>query len=182
MITPDYPRIMARYNRWQNASLIAAASTLSDAERWRDRGAFLGSIARTLNHVYWDDRIWSARLARDGRDKSIPYAHPYADEPRDWAEYVRLRRELDDALIAWADDLTTAAMGREAPWMKNGALRRPRLGFCVVHLFNHQTHHRGQAHAMLTMAGARPDETDLHVAPEIGPDVLGLPTAPGGGD
>lgn len=174
MITPSYARAMARYNSWQNHSMIAAAGSLTPAERWRDRGAFFGSIARTLNHIYWDDRIWSARLARERRDDTIPHPHPYADEPRDWAEYVVARHDLDRTLIAWADDLADADMDRAIHWSRGDEARRPTLAFCAMHLFNHQAHHRGQVHAMLTAGGARPEPTDLHVAPTIDENVRGV--------
>ena len=62
MILPDFAQTMARYNRWQNGSLIAAAAGLSDAERRRDRGAFFGSIFATLAHLYWADTMWLHRF------------------------------------------------------------------------------------------------------------------------
>ncbi|MCA3648280.1 MAG: damage-inducible protein DinB, partial [Methylobacterium sp.] len=57
MITPEFARMMARYNAWQNRSLVAAASGLDDANRLADRGAFFRSIAGTFNHLYWGDSI-----------------------------------------------------------------------------------------------------------------------------
>ena len=62
MIDPTYAQRMARYNRWQNANLYAAADTLSDDERRRERGAFFGSIHQTLSHLLWADRIWMSRF------------------------------------------------------------------------------------------------------------------------
>ena len=63
MISPDYVRLMAAYTRWQNASLYAAADTLTDAARREDRGAYFRSIHATLDHLLWGDRIWLHRLA-----------------------------------------------------------------------------------------------------------------------
>lgn len=62
MISNGFLRSMGRYGRWQNAALFAAADTLSDAERRRDRGAFWGSIHGTFSHLYWADRIWLSRF------------------------------------------------------------------------------------------------------------------------
>ncbi|MBT4428135.1 MAG: damage-inducible protein DinB, partial [Rhodospirillaceae bacterium] len=62
MISPDYVRTMATYNRWQNGSLYDAANTLSDDERKQARGAFFGSIHATLNHILWGDQIWMSRF------------------------------------------------------------------------------------------------------------------------
>ncbi|WP_299822586.1 DinB family protein [uncultured Jannaschia sp.] len=104
MITHEYARTMARYNRWQNWSLVAAASGLTDADRWQDRGAFFCSIAETLNHVLWGDRIWLDRLQGDETTASrIGDRHPYSDAPRDWSDYVRERAALDEAIVEWAD-------------------------------------------------------------------------------
>ena len=167
MITTEHARIMARYNRWQNRSLVAAADGLDEAERWRDRGAFFGSIAATLNHIYWDDRLWLARLTgRDGVD-AIARRHPYTDEPRDWGVYVRDRAALDEEIIVWADGIAPDNLGRTVRWMRGEEELTPSYALCVVHLFNHQTHHRGQVHALLTAAGVMPDETDLQVLPYL---------------
>ena len=57
MIDPAYVRRMARYNRWQNQNLYGVADTLSDDERRRERGAFFGSIHKTLSHLLWADQI-----------------------------------------------------------------------------------------------------------------------------
>src|SRR5215210_7171332 len=62
MIDPAYVRRMARYNRWQNQNLYGVAETLSDEERRRERGAFFGSIHKTLSHLLWGDRIWMSRF------------------------------------------------------------------------------------------------------------------------
>ena len=63
MISVEFVRTMARYNRWQNRSLYAAADTLSSEERRKDRGAFFGSIEGTLNHLLWGDMMWLHRFA-----------------------------------------------------------------------------------------------------------------------
>lgn len=169
MIAPDFARVMARYNCWQNRSLVAAADTLTDAERWRDRGAVFRSIAETLNHLLWDDRIWLARLRGDGAMAAeIGARHPYTDAPRDWADYMRDRAALDAEIVAWADRLTETDLARAVPWQRGAEAMETGFGFNLVHLVNHQTHHRGQVHAMLTAAGARPDATDLQGLPGRG--------------
>lgn len=70
---------MARYDTWQNCSLIAVADTLTDAERWQDRGTFFRSIAETLNHILWDHHIWLAHQRGDeATDREIGARHPYS--------------------------------------------------------------------------------------------------------
>ncbi len=164
MVTLEFARMMARYNRWQNRSLVAAADRLTDAARWQDRGAFFGSIAGTLNHILWDDRVWLARLTGDrAAAERIGARHPYTDAPRDWGTYRSERAALDDDIVAWADALRHADLDRAVPWQRGPDTVETGCGFNVAHLFNHQTHHRGQVHAMLTSAGLSPDPTDLQM-------------------
>jgi len=67
MIDPAYVKRMARYNRWQNQNLFGVADRLSDEERRRERGAFFGSIHKTLNHLMWADQLWMSRLTNARR-------------------------------------------------------------------------------------------------------------------
>src|SRR5205085_3030953 len=153
MIDPDYVRCMARYNRWQNDNLYAIADALSDAERKRARGAFFGSIHATLNHLLWADRIWMSRLAGTPRPEGgIPESvATYGD----WSELKRERAAFDKVMLDWADRLDAAALAGDLTWF-SGAIkaevRKPKW-LLVTHMFNHQTHHRGQVHCMLTQAG-----------------------------
>lgn len=160
----DHPaqcRLMARYNAWQNRSLMAAASTLNHDARWQDCGAFFGSIARTFNHLYWDDALWLARFAGEERPEDhIPVS---LDAPADWEDFKRLREARDAEITAWAASLSSQGLtGDLSFYPGGGATRITKLrALCAMHLFNHQTHHRGQIHGMLTAAGAEPEPTDL---------------------
>lgn len=168
MITPDYVQLMARYNAWQNRSLYGAANTLSDAERKRERGAFFGSIHATLSHLLFGDQIWMSRLAGMPAPRPKSIAESTTAMP-DWAELEAERIALDGAIAQWAQSLSSAALDGDLSWY-SGSLQRgmvqPRWHL-VVHMFNHQTHHRGQVHAMLTAAGARPDDTDIPFMPDM---------------
>jgi uncharacterized damage-inducible protein DinB len=166
MIDAAYVQRMARYNRWQNENLYTVADRLSDVERRLDRGAFFGSIHATLNHLLWADRTWMARFS--------DWAKPDAGIPQsvtlfpDW-DILRQERAASDAkLIAWSDELDPAWIAGDTTWF-SGAIQRevtkPRWQL-LTHFFNHQTHHRGQVHAMLTQAGGKPHDTDLFVMPE----------------
>lgn len=169
MITPEFARTMARYNRWQNRSLIKASDGLSDAERWQDGGAFFKSIAETLNHILWDDRIWLARQTGDDVTASeIGARHPYTSQPRDWSDYKRQRTTLDDDIVAWADGLTAQDIAQSTPWIRGEEPVETNFGFNFAHMVNHQTHHRGQVHGMLTRLGAHPEPTDLQMLSIIG--------------
>lgn len=161
MISPAYARTMARYNQWQNESLYAAAATLTDAARRENRGAFFGSVHGTLSHLFWGDSVWFNRFTGWPNPavgmKDSPVFRP------DWDQLAEDRKALDAAIIAWAEGLDPAWLEGDLVWMSFVAgreLRRPRA-LLVTHFFNHQTHHRGQVHAMLTAAGAKPEDTDL---------------------
>lgn len=169
MITPDYCRMMARYNAWQNQSIYQAAASLSEAEREADRGAFFGSIRATLSHLMWGDLMWMARFdAGEGPGGSITASPAMYD----WATLWSARPKLDARIAGWAWMVTGEDLAGELRWhsFAMGREMAKAYGLCVMHLFNHQTHHRGQVHAMLTAAGARPDDTDLPFMPEDIPE------------
>jgi uncharacterized damage-inducible protein DinB len=167
MIDSGYVRRMARYNRWQNANLYGVADTLPDEERRRERGAFFGSIHKTLSHLLWADRIWMSRFSSDvpKPDGSIPES--VAMYP-DWDGLKQERVAFDETMIGWADRVDAAWLAGDLAWY-SGALKRDMSGpkwALVTHMFNHQTHHRGQVHCLLTQAGGKPHTTDLPALPE----------------
>lgn len=166
MITPAHAQMMAAYNAWQNESLYDTASALDDVARRADHGAFFGSIHRTLNHVLWGDRIWLSRFTDyPAPEGGIPDS---TDNYEDWGALRSARGETDAFLRNWAGALSPADLEGDLTWF-SGAMGRdvtkPRW-VLVTHLFNHQTHHRGQVHAMLTAAGAKPDDTDIPFMPD----------------
>jgi len=166
MIDLGYVQDMARYNRWQNGNLYGVAEPLGDAERRRDRGAFFGSIHATLSHLLWADRIWMSRLAGMPRPEGgIPESVSLYS---DWNELKRTRATFDAVMVDWADGLDAASLDGELTWYSGAIkaeLRKP-IWLLVTHMFNHQTHHRGQVHCMLTQAGGKPHATDLPALPE----------------
>jgi uncharacterized damage-inducible protein DinB len=166
VISVDYVQLMAAYTAWQNQSLYAAADTLSDEERTRDRGAFFGSIAATLNHVLWGDQFWLHRLAGTEAPTAMDIQASVRQYPA-WEELRAARRVMDGRIQDWARGLAAADIEGELGWFSAGLgahVVRPRSAL-IVQLFNHGTHHRGQVHAMLTAAGARPGDTDIQFMP-----------------
>ena len=162
MITVDYVRTMASYNSWQNENLYGAAGTLTDAQRKEQRGAFFGSIHGTLNHLLWGDQMWMSRFAQTPKPKApgIPGSSAMFEV---WDDLARERRAFDQAMIAWATKLDSQWLENDLTWFSGAAGRevtKPKW-LLVTHLFNHQTHHRGQVHCMLTQCGAKPGVTDL---------------------
>jgi len=162
MITPDYARTMAAYNRWQNENLYGAANRLSDAQRKEPRGAFFGSIHATLNHLLWGDQIWLSRFAGTPRPRAASIAESTAMF-ESWGDLEHERRAFDQVIIEWAGKLDAGWLQGDLTYFSGAAGRevtKPRWHL-VAHLFNHQTHHRGQVHCMLTQAGIKPGDTDL---------------------
>jgi uncharacterized damage-inducible protein DinB len=164
MIDNQFIKMMANYNQWQNESLYSSADLLGNEARKLQRGAFFGSIHHTLCHVLWGDMIWTSRFA----ELAAPEVNSIQQSGlmiEDWQELKELRYQRDREIISWADGLDHAVIEGELSWY-SGALKanasRP-LGEILVHFFNHQTHHRGQVHAMITAAGGQPDDTDLFV-------------------
>jgi uncharacterized damage-inducible protein DinB len=161
MIRSTFVQTMARYNRWQNVGLYGAADRLSDNERRQDRGAFFKSIHATLNHLLWADHMWLSRIS-DAPPPSVRLqdSGAYRD---DWETLKQDRTACDERLIVWADGVTDEWLTGDLVWRSGivqAEVTRPKW-LVVSHIFNHQTHHRGQVHAMLTAAGATPQITDL---------------------
>jgi uncharacterized damage-inducible protein DinB len=167
LITTEWVRMMARYNRWQNESMGRAMEGLSLAALTRDRKAFFGSILATANHIIWADTMWLSRL--DG------LAGPGCDMQSGlqltptFAAWSAERFRADGRLTTWAEGLSQVDLAGNLTWY-SGAIgaevTRP-MGLIVTHMFNHQTHHRGQIHAMLTAAGAKTEDTDLFLMNDI---------------
>jgi uncharacterized damage-inducible protein DinB len=161
MIDKSFVTTMARYNAWQNQSLYGAADTLTDAARRQDRGAFFGSIHATFCHLLWGDRMWLSRFA--GTPKPSVPGSESARMIEPWGELAAERRATDALIGDWAAGLSPDWLAGDLTWVSGVSRReltRPKT-LLVAHFFNHQTHHRGQVHAMLTAAGAKPDDTDL---------------------
>ncbi|MCR9269911.1 MAG: DinB family protein [Hyphomonadaceae bacterium] len=165
MITPGYLQRMARYNRWQNESIYGAADSLSDADRRLDRGSFFQSIHATLSHILWADELWMSRLsdwtAPEGPSREVPLYD-------DWGDLKQRRAAADQRFLDWSAEIHQADIDGDLEWY-SGSLKRgmtsPRA-VCMMQVFNHQTHHRGQVHAMLTAAGAKPEDTDIPFMPD----------------
>jgi uncharacterized damage-inducible protein DinB len=152
-------RMFAHYNAWANARLYDAVAGLPDADYRADLGAFFGSLHRTLNHLLVTDRIWMQRFTGTGDAPKALDAILYDD----FAD-LRAGRETEDArIVAWVETLSEtdlAAILIYHPISTPGEVRQP-LAPTLSHFFNHQTHHRGQAHAMLTRLTGKAPSFDL---------------------
>jgi len=161
MITPEFVRTMAAYNAEMNRRVYDAAARLSDEERRRGRGAFWGSIHGTLNHILWADTTWMTRF--DNWEKLSAGIKESAGLHQDFLTLRNARTEADRRIADWAGRVKPEWLQGELAWVSAvlGKEIRKSKTLLVTHFFNHQTHHRGQVHAMLTAAGEKTGDTDL---------------------
>ena len=166
MIDSNQAALMARYNRWMNERVYAVCAELDDEARLRDRGAFFGSIELTLNHILYGDLAFMSRFTGE------PAEPPPIGErmEADFAALRTARAALDARIEAWASALT-------APWLAatlsyvslvDGRTRTFEHWVLVTHMFNHQTHHRGQVTTLLSQSGIDIGSTDIPFMPGMG--------------
>lgn len=151
--------MFAAYNQWANSRIYDAAADLSEDEFSRDTGAFFGSLMGTLNHILVADRIWMKRFTGEG------------DAPAKLDTIIhktlaplRATRETEDKrIVDWVESLSDKALAGRFSYMTVTDMRTisQRLSPALGHLFNHQTHHRGQAHMILTALGRPSVSLDL---------------------
>lgn len=159
MITPAYVRMMSRYNRAMNERVYDVCASLGDEDRKQDRGAFFGSIHATLNHLVWAD----ARAVAAFASREAPPPDTRTEMHADFDSLRAHRRALDEAIVAIAEVLTQPMLDAKKTQasVATGRVREWPLGALLVHLFNHQTHHRGQLSTLLSQLGLDLGVTDI---------------------
>jgi uncharacterized damage-inducible protein DinB len=151
--------MFAAYNQWANGRIYDAAADLDEEEFNRDVGAFFGSLMGTLNHLLAADRIWMKRFTGEGDAPTALDAILHRALPK-----LRTAREAEDRrIIDWLSGLSDKALSGRFTYMTLSDMRTvsQRLAPALAHVFNHQTHHRGQAHMVLTVLGRPAPPLDL---------------------
>ncbi|MFB3301865.1 DinB family protein [Pseudomonas sp. AMR01] len=166
----EHITLLADYNAWMNRKVYDAASTLTDAELSEDRQAFFGSILGTLNHLTLGDTVWLKRFATHPAGFSALAPLSAVDMPTDLKqlafadirELTARRLWLDPLITEWARNLRESDLDHHLHYhnMRGMAADKPFFGL-LMHFFNHQTHHRGQATTLLSQAGVDVGDTDL---------------------
>lgn len=152
-----------RYNAWANQRLLDALGTLPERQLWAPRKAFFGSIMGTMNHILVGDRMWLARMSGGdqtwftGLDQTL---HTRLDDFRA-ARQAMDRTIIDAVAILPLGGTLSYRNSRDEPQEKEWPL-------LLAHLFNHQAHHRGQVHDMLSQDGVAPPPLDLLYFPDVG--------------
>jgi len=161
MSTELFP-MLARFNAWANGRIYDCCAKLPDAEYRRDRRSFFGSIHATLNHLLVVDKVWRARV--EGFTADVESLDQIL---HDGLSALRAARAAEDeALIRTVDGLKSADGTRIVKYQfMNGAPGETPVDIVLITLFNHQTHHRGQVHTMLTQAGIVPPSLDIIAFP-----------------
>ena len=153
-----YFRQLSQYNAWANARVYAACAALTDEERKRRRPSFFGSIHRTLNHILVGDRVWLSRL--DGK----PHGVTSLDQELygDFAELSAARGREDARLQTIVSGYKDEDLQRYLAYRSMaGEAKSVPMAQLLGHLFNHQTHHRGQIHGLLSDTPVAPPSLDL---------------------
>jgi uncharacterized damage-inducible protein DinB len=151
--------MMAGYNAWCNERLYDAAQSLPDADYRADRGAFFKSVHGTLNHLLVADRIWMRRFTAKGDAPNRLDAILFED-----LKDLRPARQAEDArIVAYVEGLSDADLGRLLRYrtITNPMDFEQPLAPALIHFFNHQTHHRGQVHGLLTAITGEAPSFDL---------------------
>ena len=152
-------RMFAHYNAWANGRLYAAAARLSVEQYRADRGAFFKSVHGTLNHLLVTDRIWMQRFTGEGTAPDRLDAILF-----ETLGDLRAAREAEDRRITgFVDGLDEARIEGTIKYRRVSSpqLFEQQLAPALAHWFNHQTHHRGQVHALLTGLTGQAPELDL---------------------
>lgn len=166
----EHLKLLGSYNEWMNSKIYAAAARLSRDELTINRRAFFGSLLGTLNHLVVGDRLWLHRFSLH------PTHHPGLESIRalplpttldqilfeDLGELEAHRKWLDALINGWIGQLTEEDLGHRLRYTNNRGVASVRLfSSLLLHFFNHQTHHRGQATTLLSQAGVDTGTTDL---------------------
>jgi uncharacterized damage-inducible protein DinB len=155
----EHLRRMARYNAWANRRLYDACAQLPDEEYRKPRQAFFGSIHGTLNHLLVVDWVWLARI----EGQNSPQVR-LDDQPCGGLPELREARDVEDArIVRLVDGYAAEDLGKVVRYRlitRSEEADTP-LHVCWLHLFNHQTHHRGQVHDQLSQTEVAPPPLDL---------------------
>ena len=153
-------RHFALYNRWANERLYTSVADLSEDEFGQNRGAFFGSMRGTLNHLLVADQIWMRRLTGEG---PTPTALDMILFER-FADLRAARAEEDVRIVGYIHALDDARLMAPFAFASLAGVpdERP-LWQILSHLFNHETHHRAQAHTLLSQMGRKPPPLDFYI-------------------
>jgi uncharacterized damage-inducible protein DinB len=167
MIDSEHCRVMADYNAWMNSRLYALCADMTDEERKQDRGAFFGSIHRTLNHILYGDLAFLSRLTGDPAEVPALQGELHSD----FGDLRQARETVDARLSDWSATLSQEWLAGDLTFLSkvDNATRTIPRWVTLTHMFNHQTHHRGQITTLLSQMGLDIGPTDIPFMPQFQP-------------
>ncbi len=159
MFPKTYVELMAEYNKWIDKKIYSVCQDIPDQDRKKDMGAFFKSIHGTLNHIYYGDIAWLERL----RDNTFTPRKIGVDIFENFEELRAAQEEMDSEILEWARTLTPEILSEPFDYVSNveNFSRRLPKWVLAAHMFNHQTHHRGQVTTLIKQLGYEPGITDL---------------------
>ena len=152
-----YFLMLAHYNQWANQKLFSILTTLTEEQLNQDCGAYFKSLMQTANHLLVGDLLWFERIKG-------AVASNYALDEILYPQIMSLipaRFEHDQCLIGFFNEYDEAAFNRFITYIRRGQTYTEPLIEILAHLFNHQTHHRGQMHSMVFQLTGKSLELDL---------------------
>ena len=163
MISVHYCHTMAQYNSWMNDRLYDTCATLPDTERKKDLGAFFGSIHNTLNHILYGDLAFMSRFTGDPAQVPELGVELYDD----FTELKSARSTLDRRISDWSLTIADDWLNEQLTYTSkvDGESRTVPHWVLVTHMFNHETHHRGQITTLLSQMGLDMGSTDIPFMP-----------------
>ena len=155
----EHFQMLARYNRMANERLYEKCAQLDPEEYRRQRQGSFGSIHALLNHILLGDRIWMSRF--QGGGATTPVLSTVLFE--NFSELHAARKDFDIQIEAFFASAGPELLNSSITYTNSkGQQYRDEVAVAVGHMFNHQTHHRGQVHVMLSQTAIAPPSLDLH--------------------
>lgn len=155
--------LQAENNRWANRRLLAACAALPAEELTKKRPSFFGTILAALNHILIVDWYYIDALKQAGRAAEIreAYRDGAPDPFENIAALADAQNKSDGDLIAFCESLEELDLARQVDTLREGGvIWKERIGDLLLHLFQHQIHHRGQVHDMLSATAVAPPQLD----------------------
>jgi uncharacterized damage-inducible protein DinB len=155
----EHFQMLARYNRIANERLYEKCAQLGPEEYRKQRQGSFGSIHALLNHILLGDRIWMSRF--QGGGATTPVLSTVLFE--DFSELYAARKEFDLQIETFFANATPESLNRSITYTNSkGQQYSDEVSVAISHMFNHQTHHRGQIHVMLSQTSVPPPSLDMH--------------------
>lgn len=157
--------MMASYNEWMNEKLYSVCADIPDEDRKKDLGAFFKSIHGTLNHLMYGDKVWMGRFIEQPL-KGVNMADEFYSS---FNELRQERQKMDKDIISWTQQLEQSWLDKLFTFTSgvDGKTRSITTWVLVTHMFNHQTHHRGQLTTLIKQLAYEPGITDIPFMPEF---------------